>query len=285
MDTLVPIMVRTFGRTGSTLLMQILGSNDQICFERQYPFEHRYLAYVFNSSRVMSLKAKVGEPWDNDTLFRGKERMLGCLPYGEVKLLDRDQLSKKSFVALWNVFSEEMRERSGLKSGVQGYYAEKTPPNIVNTANELLLAKNIFLLRDPRDEMVSIKSFNSKRGFNSFGWLDEDDDVSYAHKMCRNRQNFMRNMIDFEENSRRIAIRYEDLIKNEQVEVERLSNWLGLPLNTKGISRDKTIRKIHMTSSNPQKSVERWREELSGEVQDIFAKQIGDELTQLGYAV
>lgn len=285
MDTLVPIMVRTFGRTGSTLLMQILGSNGQICFERQYPFEHRYLAYVFNMSRVMGLTGKVGEPWDNDVLFRGKERMIGCLPYGGVKLIDRERLSKRTFISLWNEFSAEMREQSGLKPGTPGFYAEKIPPNVANTANDLLKARNIFLLRDPRDEMVSIKSFNDKRGFNSFGWLENDNDVSYAHKMCRNRQLFMKNMIDFEENKRRIAVRYEDLIKNEDAEVERLSNWLGLPLNTKGISKDKTIRKLHMTSADPLKSVERWREELSDEVQDIFAKQIGNELTQLGYAV
>ncbi len=285
MDTLVPVMIRTFGRTGSTLLMQILGSSGQICFERQYPFEHRYLAYVYNMSRVLSLPAKVDEPWDNDVLFRGKQRMVGCLPYGRVELIDRERLSERAFVSLWNNFSAEMRDKSGLAPDCLGFYAEKVPPYVANTANQILKAKNIFLLRDPRDEMVSIKSFNAKRGFHSFGWLEDDNDVSYAQKMCKNRQQFMQHMIEFDENDRRIAIRYEDLIRNEDATVKRLSEWLGVSLNTKGVSKDKSIRKIHMTSSDASTSVERWRDELSDEVQDIFANQIGNELSQLGYAV
>jgi len=85
------------------------------------------------------------------------------------------------------------------------------------------LKKYLFLLRDPRDEMVSIMSFNHKRGYKSFGWLETDTDVSYAQKICRNRQKFMQLMIDFEANKRRLFVRYEDLIKNGDEEVERLS--------------------------------------------------------------
>ena len=211
--------------------------------------------------------------------------MVGCLPYGSVEIVDRKHLSERAFIALWNEFSAEMRERCGLKPGTIGFYAEKVPPYVAEQANDTLKAKNIFLLRDPRDEMASIKSFNHKRGFNSFGWLDDDTDKSYAEKICRNRQVFMQNMIDFEENDRRIAVRYEDLIQQESTELSRLSDWMGLPLNTKAISKDKSIRKIHMTSSDASQSVERWRNELSDEVQEIFADQLGNELSQLGYAV
>jgi len=92
-------------------------------------------------------------------------------------------------------------------------------------------------------------------------------------------------MIDFQQTERRIAVRYEDLIRQQDIEVARLSEWLGLPLNTKAVSKDKNIRKIHMTSSDASQSVERWRQELSEDVQSIFADQLGNELTQLGYAV
>ena len=285
MERLIPVMVRTFGRTGSTLLMQILGTHQNVCFERQYPFETRYLTYVYNMSRMMGLKAKVDEPWDNDVLFRGKQRMMGCLPYGNLKSLDRERLSQRALMSLWQDFSAEMRETAGLGSDEQAFYAEKVPPYVAETVNDAMPAKNLFLLRDPRDEMVSIMSFNHKRGFKSFGWLETDTDVSYAQKICRNRQKFMQLMIDFEANKRRLFVRYEDLIRNGDEEVERLSEWLGLPLSLKKLEKEKKIREVHMTSTDPSASVERWRRELSDEVLDIFKNNLGDELTGLGYAV
>jgi len=133
--------------------------------------------------------------------------------------------------------------------------------------------------------MVSIMSFNQKRGFNSFGWQDTDTDVSYAQRMCKNRLNFMHMMMDFESNQRRLYVRYEDLIRNGDEEVERLSDWLGLPLSLKKIEKEKKIREIHMTSKDPSASVERWRRELSDDVLEIFKKNLGDELSSLGYAV
>ncbi len=289
MDRLVPVMVRTFGRTGSTLLMQILGSSDQVCFEREYPFEHRYLTYVYNMARVAGLPAtvpgNVNVQWDNDVMFRGKSPVVGCLPYGKVNGVNRGALSKKLFASIWDDFSSELRRSNGIASGQTAYYAEKVPQEVAHMANELLMSKNIFLLRDPRDEMVSIKSFNQKRGFNSFGWLDTDTDISYAHKMCRNRQKFMRTMIGFESNHRRIHVRYEDLIRRGDEEVERLSDWLGVPMCLSTATRNKKIRQIHMTSKDASSSVERWRTELSDDVQKIFSRDLGAELDGLGYAV
>lgn len=285
MSGLVPLMVRTFGRTGSTLLMQILGSNRYVCFERVYPFENRYLAYAYNLSRVIGLPAKVDEPWNNDVLFQGKHRMVGCLPYGQTPSLDVGKLSRQAFVSVWKDFSNQMRDSAGIGRSETAYYAEKIPPYLAEPANELLKARNIFLLRDPRDELVSIKSFNLKRGFNSFGWQDSDTDESYALKMCRNRRAFMRSMLDFDTNRRRIFVRYEDLIMKQSEEVDRLSEWLGLPLSTDEMSRNTSIQAVHMTSADGSSSVERWRSELSDDARQIFSDKLGAELEGLGYTV
>jgi len=91
-------------------LIPVLGSHQNVCFERAYPFEHRYLTYVYNMSRLMGLKSKVDEPWDNDVLFQGKQRMMGCLPYGNMKSINRESLSERTFLSLWQDFSAEMRE-------------------------------------------------------------------------------------------------------------------------------------------------------------------------------
>lgn len=279
-------MIRTFGRTGSTLLMQILGTDKRVCFERLYPFEQRYLTYVYNMARMIGETPKANSTtWNNDVLFQSRTVSIGSLPYGRIKAFDREELSRRCFVSLWEQFSQAMREHQQLTHDQLAYYAEKVPNQVADHANRYLNARNIFLLRDPRDEMVSIRSFNQKRGFHSFGWLDSDSDISYARKICRNRKQFLQNLLSFDTSHRRIFVRYEDLIKNGEVEVARLSKWLGVPLSMKKATRDKCIQKKHMTSENPGLSVERWKSELSEEVLDIFRTEIGNELRELGYTV
>ncbi|MFK7889193.1 MAG: sulfotransferase [Granulosicoccus sp.] len=279
-------MIRTFGRTGSTLLMQILGTDKRVCFERLYPFEQRYLTYAYNMARMIGETPKANSTdWNNDVLFQCRAASIGSLPYGRIKAFDREELARRCFVSLWEQFSQAMREHQQLTPDQLAYYAEKVPNQVADHANKYLNARNIFLLRDPRDEMVSIRSFNQKRGFQSFGWLDSDSDISYARKICRNRRQFLQNLLSFDTSHRRIFVRYEDLIKNGEVEVARLSKWLGLPLSMKKATRDKGIQKKHMTSENPGLSVERWKTELSEEVLDIFRAEIGVELKELGYTL
>ena len=285
MTPLTPLLIRTFGRTGSTLLMQVLGTSERICFERQYPFEHRYLTYVHNVARVIGAKYESHGTWNNDVLFQGREPHVGSLPYGETAAIDRKRLGERSYHALWDEFSASMRERQGLAADEVAYYAEKSPHKVADLANERLLAKNVFLLRDPRDEMVSVKSFNAKRGFNGFGWQDSDDDASYARRLCRNRRTFLQHLTSFETSHRRIAVRYEDLIRDGERTVERLSDWLGTPMSLERATANKAIEAQHMTSKDPAASVERWRRELDPGVQRIFAAELGEELGTLGYPV
>jgi len=284
-SALTPIMVRTFGRTGSTLLMQILGTSDQILFEKEYPFEHRYLTYVYNMARMVGDPPKPNDDWNNDTLFQSRSKSIGSLPYGVTNLLDKEKLASYTFVSLWEQFSRSMLEVAGAKFGEQYFYAEKVPGECADWANEYLKARNIFLLRDPRDEMVSIMSFNQKRGFRSFGWTETDTDVTYAQKMCSNRRFFMQHMYNAKDSKRRINVRYEDLISKGQEEVERLSDWAGVQMSFEAAMSNSEIQSRHMTSKDSASSVERWRSELSEEVQKIFSHELGEELNNLGYAV
>lgn len=285
MSTLTPIMVRTFGRTGSTLLMQILGTSDQILFEKEYPFEHRYLTYAYNMARMVGSSPRSDDEWNNDSLFQCRSDSVGSLPYGVTNLIDKDKLGPYTFVSLWEQFSQSMREVAHCEYGKDYFYAEKVPSECADYANEYLGARNIFLLRDPRDEMVSIMSFNQKRGFRSFGWTEDDTDVSYAQKMCNNRRYFMQHMFKAKDSKRRINVRYEDLISKGQEEVERLSDWAGVKMSFEAAMSNSDIQSRHMTSKDSASSVERWRGELSSEVQNIFSHELGEELNNLGYAV
>ena len=146
--------------------MQILGTGKQVCMERQYPFEQRYLTYVYNMSRMVGASPSPESDWNNDVLFQSKSPFIGCLPYGQIDAFDKDALANRCFFSLWTEFSIAMRKTQGIAMDTPALYAEKVPHQVAERANSVLSAKNLFLLRDPRDEMVSIKSFNKKRGLS-----------------------------------------------------------------------------------------------------------------------
>src|SRR5438045_1003360 len=43
---LTPILVAGSGRSGTTMLMALLGTDPRVAFDRVYPFENRYLTYL-----------------------------------------------------------------------------------------------------------------------------------------------------------------------------------------------------------------------------------------------
>jgi len=264
--------------------MQILGTNERVVFEREYPFEHRYLAYTYQLASVVRLAPDANPDWNNDVVFRGGEPFVAQLPYGVMNMLDKNLLADDLFVSIWEQFSKNMRKSSGIGDQEPAYYAEKAPHKVADLAADVLGGRAIYLLRDPRDQLVSIKSFNQKRGFNSFGWTENDTDITYCRKLCQRHKQFMQNIIDSENNDTRINVRYEDLIKNGEQEVQRISDWLGVQLNYQSAIGNSAIRDVHMTSSDYNASVERWRRELDDDVKEIFYQEIGIELNELGYA-
>lgn len=282
-QSLTPLLLRTFGRTGSTLMMQLLGTSTRVCFERQYPFEHRYLSYVFQLARVASIKYKPNPTWNNMVMFHGESDLVGPLPYEDVKAIDRSKMSDRMFVSLWKEFSIAMRSAANIDESVEGFYAEKAPARLCDPSHRLLRARSIFLLRDPRDELVSIMSFNKKRGFLSFGWQEDDTEQSYAKRMIHSRKRFMIQFLETVQSPRAITVKYEDLVTNGHHEAQRFSDWLDVELDYDKASSNSSVRSEHMTSSDPAASVGRWRKELGQDTQDIFRREMAEQFEALGY--
>lgn len=51
MNALIPILLRSpGGRSGTSLLMEILSSADEIVFDKKHPYESRVLSYFYRLS-------------------------------------------------------------------------------------------------------------------------------------------------------------------------------------------------------------------------------------------
>ncbi len=282
---ITPLLIRSFGRSGSTLMMQILASSKDIIFERKYPFEVRYLTYLTRVAQVITSdhsEDPLPFKWEQRALYNDKPRYIAHLPV-EDRLVDAESFFQESLFALWKAFSNTVLES---QPNVK-FYAEKVLIDIPKYINQIIFCKNLFLLRDPRDEMVSVMKFNQKRGTLAFGWQDTDNDISFAKRHCDERRVFMRDFLRIKKGeNKRIAVLYEQLIQKPDLVIAEVANWLELNLDLSCVEENKQkIFQNHATSLSAQESIGKWKTELSAEVLDIFKFKLGSELQALGYEV
>ncbi|SHF55168.1 hypothetical protein SAMN04487965_2225 [Microbulbifer donghaiensis] len=284
---ITPIMLRSFGRSGSTLLMQVLGSSKNVIFDRDYPFEKRHLTYFHRLANIVGKDADNDSDWNPDTIFNSSLNRVGPIPYQEVEIFDRKKLSDDLLRRLWNGFSHQVAacQSESIDDSKPIYYAEKVVHDICDDINNIVEAKNLFLFRDPRDEFLSVKSFNKKRGFNGFGWQKDDTDESYALKLCNMRRNFMRHIANIERDERRFLVKYEEFMGNPYEITNSIGEWIGLNLDYGKVESQKKAVAHHFTSSSVGASVGRWKTEMEQSVAAIFARELGEELQLLGYEV
>jgi hypothetical protein len=275
---LTPILLRAFGRSGTTYVMHALACSEAISFEKRYPFEERELTYLV---RVAETVAGVGAPaMAREAVLAGGAAPVGGCPYlGSNRYLHAGQESaKRLFKDLWLGYSREAR-----KLGPARFYAEKVANDVAPLVNEVLPAKNILLVRDPRGEMLSIIKFNRQRGFHGFGWLPDDDPERFARRLCVMRRNFLREAARGDENPRRIYLRYEDIVVNSARFLLRLEQFLDIQIDAERFHQRLGHFRYHMTSESALRSVDAWRDELAPAAIEILEQGLAAELKGLGY--
>lgn len=274
-------MLRSFGRSGSTMLMQLLGSSDEISFHRKTPYEERYLSYFARLSALTAMPPDNSDGWGHEAVNSGVLTRLGPIPYNGDEYFSREKFQIDVFKALWAAFSLRIKETEPEAN----FYAEKVSPVIAEVVNKNCYSKNIFLIRDPRDEFLSIVSFNKKRQRNAFGWRKDDTEKTFARRLCSQRIARLNFLARFEQEDRKYLIQYENLILDPYVEVKKLSEWLGVELNWDSLIAQKEAHLSHMTSATPEDSVMRWKSEMSDDIKEIFSCELGSALNALGYEV
>jgi hypothetical protein len=70
---------------------------------------------------------------------------------------------------------------------------------------------------------------------------------------------------------------------NLDAKAKRLSHWLGVKLDPQSIKAQVANFARLMTSHSPQSSVERWRHEMSAELNDFFVRELREEMRHFGY--
>lgn len=279
-DTLLPILVDSAGRSGTTLLMQLLGRDPTCFFNRVPPYEIRYLTYICKLASMWERQDPLGAAkGDNYAYWTVPE--IGITPWG-LRGLGVDQLagfpqSKDVLSTLWKLMAESCRHQ---QPGCR-YYAEKTPYWVVPMIRRITPYFSINLFRDPRDVYLSSNAKNKKAGTLEFGRRANDDDFLYAINLARTILTHYENSIAGRGRLDTFVLRYEDLIQDSEGALSDVREKIGLDMSG---SLDFSVAEGHRTAVSVKDSVGRFQQEdFDPLIRDCLENLLQEMMLELGY--
>ena len=295
-----PILVTFMGRTGSTWLMRLLSEHPQIVIHREYPYETRPLRYWLHVLRVLASPADhqhsaapVGfvenEFWIGQNPFHTPNTFTDSGLRYWMGQKSTNQLAKLCLLNI-DMFYRHLRRSEG-RQGAR-YFAEKSVFTIGTRLTRQLYpnAREIILVRDPRDVFASVQSFNARRGTQGFKSDRYPTPEAYL-RFTGGRMAALARLHDLHPDETYL-LRYEDLILRPNETLTEVFRYLRLdssPLQIAALleqaSQDTPEMEQHRTTNSPASSIGRWRRDLTPEIQETAHSVLGDVLKTLGYEV
>jgi hypothetical protein len=293
-----PLMVTTLGRSGSTLLMTLLGQHPQILAFRPETEDSRPFAYQLEAaigmanpaSRLRLLDSAVqGEAWWLGRASTRFEELLGLdEPLRELLLDAPVERLLRSAIDQAADFASELgatQERADAR-----YAAEKCGPGHQPRLVRELCAdgRELFLVRDFRDVLASMLAFNAKRGYAAFGREHVDSDEQFVRWQANIAAALAAGWRERGDGA--LLVRYEELVADVPTALARILDYLELdsaPSLIDGIvdrAQAQLGRIQHRTTPDASSSTGRWATDLPPALQELANEAFADPLQELGYA-
>jgi hypothetical protein len=146
----------------------------------------------------------------------------------------------------------------------------------------------VFLVRDFRDMVASMRAYNARKGYGDFGRGKAASDAAWLRELRRGivaLRDAWR-----ERGEPGLLVRYEDLVLTPATTLPPLLTALGLDASSLLIDRlaaaaapDAPELREHGTAGSPLASIGRWRSDLPAELQAAVGEVFGDLLVEFGY--
>lgn len=297
-SALQPILLTTLGRAGSTWVTHVLGQHPEIATYRPFEFEPRVGSYWVEVFHALSEPRSYLQP------FAGKEMRgqwwLGLDSPQDVRSIPdpavANCLGGIGLRALAEFCQAQLdrlyREVAGLANKPAArYFIEKYQNNPLfrcTLRDWYSGAKEIILVRDPRDKFCSVASFNAKRGYVTFDRQDANSDPEYMTLLMGEVEELL-NIWRSRPNEVHL-LRYEDVIREPHRTLKAVLQYLGLDSRSEAVTEilrraeiETPAMRQHRTSVSPTDSIGRWRRDLSAQLQEMCETQFRENLQQLGY--
>jgi Sulfotransferase family len=297
---LSPLMVTSLGRTGTTWLMRLLSEHPELVLHMRYPYEVRPQRFWTHWLQVNAEPANPRESTSPDD-FHKEPWSVGANPFFTAQVAKEDpalaqRLSGEHVVALAE-FAHRATEtyylscmarfdRPNARFSVEKHVPDVIPPLLWELYPE---AKEIFLVRDPRDMLASIIAFNKKRGFSGFGRDRVETDADYVRHLARGVSGLMQTWRARRERAH--LVRYEDLVTMPQDQLREIFDYIAIDSSADMVERvlrqanapDASLA-FHMTSSDQSASIGRWKRDLPADIQELASEAFGPALDEFGYS-
>jgi hypothetical protein len=294
-----PLIINSFGRTGTTLLMRTLAVHPQVIVYERPPYEIRGSKYWMHALRVL------GSPADGTTQlgaamqFHEDPHAAGGNPFYSTRFAAADEVeawSGSNYLA--NLLAFCQRSIDGwyqVTAAAQKkpeaplvFFAEKHFPDLYPRLLRDIYpgAREIFLVRDFRDMIASMLAYNAKKGAGDFGRDRVGSDEAWLGYL---RQNFAVLRSAWQERGEAGSlVRYEDLVRDPASVLTDLLENLGLDASQEMVDSLLPATAApelqgHGSSSSPAASIGRWRRDLSPTMQHLVAERFAGLLETFGY--
>ncbi len=295
-----PLIVTTLGRTGSTWLIHLLGAHPGVTAYRPFSFEPRAATYWIDilaslsepSSYTQQVEGEVHHPlpwW----LGAGASMTSELLPDAELAhwlgsghVADLAAFAQQRIDAVY-------RRVAALGDGHPEFFTEKCLPegNVPQLLRELYPdAREVFLVRDFRDMLCSIRAFNEKRGTSAFGLEGEGGEAAYVEEVLASSvESLLREWRSRAGEAH--LVRYEDLIAEPERTLAGVLDHAGLDASGSRVEEvlSNASQEIpgmagHATAAGgPAGSIGRWRHELGPELRSACDAAFAEALSEFGY--
>jgi hypothetical protein len=291
-EAIQPLMVNTIGRSGSTLLVTLLSSHPDVIAFSPFLKDARVSTYWTNVLQDLSDQAAYLAPFDPSNLDTPRWWLDGGRDLGDEKLerwLGGEAID--SLCALCQGQIESFYSHLG-EPERPGYFVEKYLPHQV--VPDLLAelypgAREVVLVRDFRDLLCSVISFNRKRGWDAFGRSEGGDDAEYVRTTLRQSGELLVKRLRKGADGPQL-VRYEDLVLNPEPTLVELFGKLGMDADpevvreTIRLTQESTAEmEHHRTTSDPAASIGRWRADLPEDIAAVCNEELGPLLHEFGY--
>ncbi|MGA2232417.1 MAG: sulfotransferase [Tepidisphaeraceae bacterium] len=293
-----PLVVTSLGRSGSTWLMRLLVEHPHIVAPQVYPYEIRAGRYWMQALQVLTEPTNALQSSTPDGLSPN-QWWVGNHPFYRAPLTDHPELFRwfsKAYteqaaafcLQSTDGFYQQIAHAQGKNDAV--YFAEKNQPD---RAAALLCelcpdAREVFLVRDFRDMMCSIRAFNARRGRDDFGRSLVKDETEFLSLVSKRVNRFLRHWQSRAGPAH--LVRYEDLIARPEETVSAMLAFLGLDAGTATLEQmicsaaaDIAEFERHSTSSDPLTTVGRWKVDLNAEERVAMTTAFAEPLEAFGY--
>jgi hypothetical protein len=297
---LSPLMVTSLGRTGSTWLIHLLAAHPAVAAYRPFSFEPRAATYWADVLADLAEPAAYTQQVEGDVRYpdpwwlgSGARMTSELIPDEELRRwLGSDNITELAAIAQQRIDALYLRI-TGADPGRPEFFAEKCLPqaNVPQLLSELYPhAREVFLVRDFRDMLCSIRSFNRKRGSAAFGLDGADIDADYVQQVLAPS---VQSLVDEwrARADRAHLVRYEDLLAEPAKTLRGLLDHVGVDAGADRVD-DMLARSAtpipgmaqHRTAAGQNASIGRWRTELEPGLRDACDAAFGEALDEFGYA-